>query len=72
MIDRIVTHKVNKSARHRFAKKGDALYKISWYGYGEGDDTWEPIQHLPRSKVLSYVKKKKMSVPNNIDQAIDG
>ena len=57
VIDSIVAHKVNKSRRHRFAKKGETLFRIRWYGYESDDDTWEPIQYLPWSKKLSHCKK---------------
>jgi len=72
VIDSIVAHKVNKSRRHRLARKGETLFRIRWYGYESDDDTWEPIQHLPRSKVLSYCKRIGIVVPDNLNQAIDG
>ena len=72
VIDSIVAHKVNKSRRHRFAKHGENLYQVRWYGFNANDDTWEPVKHLPRSKVLTYFRQKGLEAPRNINDAIDG
>ena len=72
VIDKVVDHKVYRNRRHKFANVGELLFKVRWYGYEPADDTWEPIKHLPRSKVLSYVKRAKIDTPENIDHAIDG
>ena len=72
MIDSIVAHKVNKSRRHRFVKKGETFFRIRWYGYESDNETWEPIQHFPRSKILSHCKRFGIVVPDNIHQSIDG
>ena len=57
VMDSIVDDKVNKSRRHRYAKYGETLYRVRWYDCGPEEDTWEPIRHLPRSKVLSYCRR---------------
>ena len=72
VIDSIVSHKVNKSRRHRYAKQGENLYRVRWYGFDSDDDTWEPIKHLPRSKVLSYCSRMGFETPKNINDAVDG
>ena len=71
-MDSIVDDKVNKSRRHRYAKYGETLYRVRWYDCGPEEDTWEPIRHLPRSKVLSYFRRKKRSIPTDIHKANDG
>lgn len=72
VMDSIVDHKINKSRRHRYAKHGERLYRVRWYDCGPDEDTWEPIRHLPRGKVLSYCKKKNVPIPEDIDKADDG
>ena len=72
MIDKIVDQKINRNKRNRYAKVGEPLYRVRWYGFQEDDDTWEPTKHLPRSKIVSYYKAKKQPIPTNIDQADDG
>ena len=32
VIDKIVNHKINRSRRHRYAKAGEPLYRVRWYG----------------------------------------
>ena len=72
VIDKIVNHRVNRSRNHEYAKYGENLYPVRWYGFKPQDDTWEPTEHLPRSKILTYLKSKKLGIPNSIDAAIDG
>ncbi|KAL1495916.1 hypothetical protein AB1Y20_014558 [Prymnesium parvum] len=40
-----VTYKVEKVKSMRFLK-GVRQYLVAWEGYGEGDDTWEPMANL--------------------------
>ena len=72
VIHKIIDHKINRSRRHRYAKAGEPLYRVRWYGFNEEYDTWEPTKHLPRSKIVSYHNAKKQPLPTNIDQADDG
>ena len=72
VIDKIVEHQVNKSRRHRYAKHGETLYRVRWHGFDIEDDTWEPVKHLPRSKVLTYCKAKGLEPPPNLGDSIDG
>ena len=71
-IEKVVDHKRNRSRKHRYAKYGETLFRVRWYGYAESADTWEPIINLPRSKVIGYFKRKKIPLPDNLDDAIDG
>ena len=72
VIDEIVDTRVNKSRRNRYAKPGETLYRVRWYGYEPDDDTWEPTKHLPRSKILAFCKKKGLPIPSDIDTAMNG
>ena len=72
VIDKIVNHKINRSRRHRYAKAGEPLYLVRWYGFEEEDDTWEPTKHLPRSKIVSYYRAKKTEILESVEQANDG
>ena len=69
-IKKIVNHKRNRSREHQYAKYGETLFRIRWYGYAASADT--PIRHIPRSKVISYSKRRKIPLPDNLDDAIDG
>lgn len=67
----IVHHKVSHK-HHCYAKKGDTLYCIRWYGYEAEDDTREPTHHLSQSKVLNYRNWLGLDVPTTITNATDG
>ena len=71
-IEKVVDHKRNRSRNHLYAKHGETLFRVRWYRYAASAETWEPIRHLPRSKVIGYVKRRKIPLPANLDDAIDG
>ena len=71
-VEKVVDNKRNRSRKYRYAKYGETLFRVIWYGYAASADTWEPIRHLPRSKVISYFKRRKIPLPDNLDDAIDG
>ena len=33
------------------------LFRIRWHGYLPSKDTWEPVEHIPRSQVVRFLKK---------------
>lgn len=72
VIDRIISHGVNTDEEHPSAEVGEVTYRVRWYGYGAADDTYEPIKHLPRNKVISFCKRKKLPLPDNINEAVAG
>lgn len=72
VINKVVNHRTNKSRNHQYADYGEPLYRVRWFRVKPSDDTWKPTAHLPRSKVLHYVKFKKLAVPDNIEEDIDG
>ncbi|MEM9094861.1 MAG: chromo domain-containing protein [Pseudomonadota bacterium] len=69
VIDRIVSHGINEDNNHPSAKPGETVYRVRWYGYSASDDTYEPIRHLPRNKVVSYYKRKRLALPTDIGKA---
>ena len=71
-IDHIIAHQMNRHFRHHYANYNEVLYRIRWYDREADDNTWEPIHHLPRSKVLSYTRTVKMLIITNIDVVFDG
>ena len=71
-MDRIVDHETNQDQSHPHATVGQTLYRIRWYGYDQNDDTWEPIDHIPRSQILLYHRRKRLRIPKDVDKAIDG
>jgi len=36
---------------------------VRWIDYGSKDDTWEPLENLPRNLVVRFVRQKKKHVP---------
>ena len=71
-MDEIVDLKVNKSRRDRYAKYGENLYKVLWHGFGPEEDTWEPTNQFPRSKIVTFYRKRKQPIPSDINKAING
>ena len=63
---------LDKLVNHRYAGDGTLLFTIRWYGYDPEDDTEQPIGDIPRSKVLSYCKRRNLRVPASISQALPG
>ena len=37
--------------------------KVRWFDYGSKDDTWEPLENLPRNLVVRFLWQKKKHVP---------
>jgi len=37
--------------------------KVRWFDYGSKDDTWEPLENLPRNLVVRFLRQKKKHVP---------
>jgi len=33
--------------------------KVRWFDYGPKDDSWEPLENLPRSLVIRFLRRKK-------------
>ena len=71
-MDKIVDHKINDDPEHPSAELGETVYRIRWENYGPEGDSFEPIRNLPRNKVVSYHKSKKLALPSNIGDAIIG
>jgi len=42
---------------------GQYLAKVRWFDYGPKDDSWEPLDALPRYVVVRYLRQKKLTVP---------
>ena len=68
-MNRIVSHQPNDNDENPAAEDGKIVYKVRWHGYGPTDDTFEPIRNLPRNKVVSYYRAKKLPLPANIGDA---
>lgn len=66
VIEKINDYKINTSRRHWYDRAGEPLYRVCWYSYESFDYTWEPAQHLPSGKILSYYRKKKFPIPESL------
>lgn len=52
---------------HMAGPDGKRYYRIRWYGYTPEEDTYEPIEHIPRSKVIAYYRRKRLALPPDLD-----
>jgi len=44
----------------RLRQTGDSYSaKVRWFDYGSKDDTWEPLENLPRNLVVRFLRQKK-------------
>ena len=68
-MERIIDHGINEDPEHPSAQVGETTYRVRWYGQDAKGDTFEPIRLIPRNKVISYYMRKKLALPNDIDQA---
>ena len=71
-MDKIVDFKVNKSRRNRYDKYGENLYKVRWHGSGPEEDKWGPTHHFPRSKIITFYRKREQLIPSDINNAVNG
>ena len=72
VVERVVADGLNEDENHPTAKIGEPVYRVRWYGYSPSDDTWEPVKHFPRNKLVSYCHRKGVDLPPNIDESQDG
>ena len=50
----------------------ELVLRVKWYGYAIKDATWEPIEHLPRSAVVTYFRRKGIPLPQQVARARSG
>ena len=64
VIDKIVDHGRCDDEDNPSTCIGDLLYRVRWYGFTSKDDTWEPVRHLPRNKIVSYHRRTQQPLPH--------
>lgn len=69
-MERIVNHEINKNPDHPTADVGENVYRVRWYGNRPEYDTFEPVRNLPRNKIVSYHRRKRLKMSGNIDEAM--
>jgi len=69
VLERVISHGTNEDPDHPTASVGETTYQIRWFGCDKNDDTYEPIRHIPRNKIVSYYKRIKQPLPGNINEA---
>lgn len=62
VLPRIVNGPKQPSTRPKFC--------VRWNGYESNADRWESINHIPRSHILFYCKRKKTKIAKEIDCCI--
>ena len=50
----------------------ELVLRVKWYGYAIKDATWEPIEHLPRSAVVTHFRRKGMPLPQQVARTRTG
>jgi hypothetical protein len=50
---------VERVVDHADEPNGERLFRVRWYGYEEGEDTWEQEGKLPRQFIRRYWRTKK-------------
>jgi len=42
-------------------RRSNGIYsaKVRWFDYGPKDDSWEPLENLPRNLVIRFLRWKK-------------
>ena len=50
----------------------ELLLHVKWYGYETKDATWETVAQLPRSAMVRYFRRKKLSLPPQVARAQAG
>jgi len=45
-------------------RRSNGIYsaKVRWFDYGPKDDSWEPLEILPRSLVIRFLRRKKKKI----------
>ena len=45
-------------------RQSNGIYsaKVRWFDYGPKDDSWEPLENLPRSLVIRFLRRKKKKI----------
>lgn len=71
LMEKIVVRKINTSRRRWYAKSGEPLHNLRYYGYETDEDTSESTRHILHGTILSYYQKKKLSVQDSICQYYD-
>ena len=50
-------------------EEDNLLHRVRWYGFDAKDDTWEPLEHLPRSHVIRYYRGARYERPSEAELA---
>ncbi len=49
--------------------EGILEYRVRWYGFDPADDTWEPVENIPRHFIVQFHRGKKTKLPMNLSNA---
>ena len=69
VIERVVSHGTSEDPDHPTASVRETIYQVRWYDINRDGDRYEPIRHILRNKTVSYYKRIKEPLPENLDQA---
>ena len=61
-------YEIDKLMDHGYDHE-NLILKVRWYGYTLEEATWEPVEQLPRSTIVSYFGRKQQPLPSQIAHA---
>lgn len=62
-------YKIDKLVEHETQQDGSEIHRIRWYAYESNDDTWDPMKHVTRTKIMKYWIQKNIPLPNQVQLA---
>ncbi len=68
-IDRIISCHVNTDRNHPAAALNEPVYRVRWTGFDQQHDTYEPVEHLPRNKIVSFHRNNGTTLLHNLNEA---
>lgn len=69
VIDRVISHRIKDHQKRPSAKLGERICRVRCYGFDRSNDKFEPILHISRIKIISYYKRNKQPLLNNLKKA---
>lgn len=60
-----ISYRVEKLMAARYAASGDREFRVRWYGYGAGDDTWEPETNIIDRGLIRAFDRQQTSAPDS-------
>lgn len=60
---------LEKLVNHGFVDDGGISFEVKGFEIPSEENTWEPVSHLPRYRIVRYCRRKRISLPVNLENA---